>query len=286
MSKANTTISFAAEMEAAAAVAAPDEQAMLQKVKAEMEGGGYITTDLVSVAATRRGYIGGGGGRIDYQEEAAQADPEAAAKALASAVMAIRAAGAPASGVPGIPALPARTTSDNAALYDELEMQSCLKDVNSSKKAVHNPLAALKARCDAGRQLSLALVNLGRICGMSPALWCLRFISPIRKNGPKTVTALKCLRPVSQASDMSAIQDSLWLLRCKGFIENSTGLAQMGGKFDCLAVIVAIVLHAEIRKCQGLLAYLLFANMQAAFDIANRDLMLYTCYLAGVTGME
>ena len=54
MSKANTTISFAAEMEAAAAVAAPEEQAMLQKVKAEMEGGGYITTDLVSRCYEKR----------------------------------------------------------------------------------------------------------------------------------------------------------------------------------------------------------------------------------------
>lgn len=97
---------------------------------------------------------------------------------------------------------------------------------------------------------------------------------------------MKWLRPVSQASDMSAIQDGLWLTRCKPFLERFSSLSQFGGKYDAIALLVAVMLHVQIRDYQGLMSYVLFADMKQAFDFANKDLMLYMCYLAGITATE
>ena len=97
---------------------------------------------------------------------------------------------------------------------------------------------------------------------------------------------MKWLRPVSQASDMSAIQDGLWLTRCKPFLERFSSLSQFGGKYDAIALLVAVMLHVQIRDYQGLMSYVLFADMKQAFDVANKDLMLYMCYLAGITATE
>ena len=95
------------------------------------------------------------------------------------------------------------------------------------------------------------------------------------------VTAITNLRPVSRASDMSAIQDVLWLSRCKPFIERYSGECQLGGKFDCVAIIVALVLHAQVRNYQGLLTYFLFADLKWAFDVP-----FLTCYEAGIVGLD
>ena len=100
------------------------------------------------------------------------------------------------------------------------------------------------------------------------------------------MTSMKWLRPVSQASDMSAIQDGLWLTRCKPFLERFSSLSQFGGKYDAIALLVAVMLHVQIRDYQGLMSYVLFADMKQAFDVANKDLMLYMCYLAGITATE
>ena len=99
-------------------------------------------------------------------------------------------------------------------------------------------------------------------------------------------TAITNLRPVSRAIDMSAIQDALWLSRCKPFIERHTGECQLGGKFDCVAIIVALVLRAQVRNYQGLLTYFLFADLKWAFDVADVNLMLSTCYEAGIVGLD
>ena len=85
---------------------------------------------------------------------------------------------------------------------------------------------------------------------------------------------------------MSAIQDALWLSRCKPFIEKYTGECQLGGKHDCIAIIVALVLHAQVRNYQRLLTYFLFADLKWAFDVADVNLMLLTCYEAGIVGLD
>ena len=69
-------------------------------------------------------------------------------------------------------------------------------------------------------------------------------------------------------------------------IESYTGSAQLGGKFDCVGIVVALVLHAQVRHYQGLFTYLLFGDLKWAFDIADRNLMLVTCYLAGIVETE
>ena len=85
---------------------------------------------------------------------------------------------------------------------------------------------------------------------------------------------------------MSAIQDSLWLARCKPFLETFSGLNQFGGKYDAIALVLAVLLHVQIRDYQCLLSYVLFADLKHAFDVANKDLMLYMSYLAGITATE
>ena len=213
-------------------------------------------------------------------------EDDGSSRQLRATVAQIRAAGAPIQGLASLPRLPANTTGHQPQLYDLLELEACLKAMKSNKKAVHNPLAAIKAACGPSRQVTLALVNLGRVCKLSPSLWSCRVISPLRKGGPRTVTSMKWLRPVSQASDMSAIQDGLWLTRCKPFLERFSSLSQFGGKYDAIALLVAVMLHVQIRDYQGLMSYVLFADMKQAFDVANKDLMLYMCYLAGITATE
>ena len=205
---------------------------------------------------------------------------------LEEAVRLIRQHRAPASGIPTELTPPVETTATCPDLYTLEEFDSCLASISPSKKSVHMPLAALKASCVAHRSLSLALCNLGRVCGMSPSLWCLRYVSPIRKAGPRTVSHIRNLRPVSRGSDMSSLQDSLWLGRCKRFIDNLTGDAQYGGKFDSIAIVIALTVHAQIREYQGLMTYFLFGDLKHAFDVADWNLMLVTCYLAGIVGRE
>ena len=216
----------------------------------------------------------------------ASSEDDGSSGQLHGVVVQIRNAGAPIEGVQGLPKLPDVTTGHNPMLYDMLELEACLKNLRSNKQAVHNPLAAIKAACEPSRQLTLSLTNLGRVCRLSPALWSSRVISPLRKGGPRTVTSIKWLRPVSQASDMSAIQDSLWLARCKPFLETFSGFNQFGGKYDAIALVLAVLLHVQIRDYQGLLSYVLFADLKHAFDVANKDLMLYMSYLAGITATE
>ena len=181
---------------------------------------------------------------------------------------------------------PLHTTANRTEPYSMGELETSLQKVVKSKKAVHCPLAALKAECPAGRELSLTLCNLGRTCAMSPKCWGLRHVSPIRKAGPSTVDKVKNLRPISRASDLSSLQDSLWMGRCKPFLDQYTGHMQFGGKFDAVAVVVTLVLHAQLRQYQGLLTYLLFADLKYAFDVADWNLMLLSCFSAGVVGKE
>ena len=61
---------------------------------------------------------------------------------------------------------------------------------------------------------------------------------------------------------------------------------QLGGKFDVVAIVVSLALHAQLRQHQGLLTYLLFADLKYAFDVADWNLMSLSCYSAGVVGKE
>jgi len=52
----------------------------------------------------------------------------------------------------------------------------------------------------------------------------------------------------------------------------------LGGKHVCVAIVVALVIHAQVRHYQGLLSYLFFADLKYAFDLADWNLMLCACY--------
>ncbi len=207
-------------------------------------------------------------------------------KDLKMALKAIRIAEAPAAGLPGLPQLPTVTTAHHPGDYSLPELEDVLRSVQNRKQCTHGPYAALKSECLAGRILTLALMNLGRACRLTSSMWSSRLISPLRKAGPRIVRKLINLRPISQASDMAAVQDGLWLGRCKMCLEKFTGYSQLGGKLDTMAIIIAVVLHVQIRMFQGLTTYLLFADLKSAFDMADQRGMLVSCYLAGIVQIE
>ena len=85
---------------------------------------------------------------------------------------------------------------------------------------------------------------------------------------------------------MASAQDGLWLLRCQDLLERFSGPSQMGGKWDVMAVVVAVILHLQLRQFQGLDSYVLFADLKHAYDSASREAMLVACYSAGIVETE
>ena len=151
---------------------------------------------------------------------------------------------------------------------------------------MNGPLAALKAEASTFRELTRALVNLGRLGQITSSFWCSRKITPLRKAGPRLVRKVINLRPISQGTDMASAQDGLWLLRCQDLLERFSGPSQMGGKWDVMAVVVAVILHLQLRQFQGLDSYVLFADLKHAYDSASREAMLVACYSAGIVETE
>ena len=205
---------------------------------------------------------------------------------IKESVRSISRARAPATGINGLPALPSTTTADNPQPYSLSELELALTGIQTKKVCIHGPLAAVKADAGQSRRLTLALVNLGRAAEETATSWSTRCISPIRKSGPKVVRKIACLRPISLTADLASVQDALWLGRCKHLLEVFSGHRQMGGKLDTVAVILAIVLHVQIRAFQGLYSYLLFADIKHAYDTADHDGMLLASYLAGIVEVE
>ena len=107
-----------------------------------------------------------------------------------------------------------------------------LSSIQARKQCIHGPLAAVKASVPQARELTLALVNLARAAEVTATSWCFRRINPLHKSGPRVVRKLKCLRPISLTADMAAVQDALWLARCKQQLEAYTDLRQAGHRLD------------------------------------------------------
>ena len=205
---------------------------------------------------------------------------------VSEAVQGVRRAKAPASGLPGLPPLPQLTTASNPNLYSSAEFEQAVSSMQVRKQCIHGPLAAIKANVPEARELTLALVNLARAAEVTATSWCFRRITPLRKQGPRVVRKLKCLRPISLATDMASVQDALWLARCKQQLETYTDHRQVGGKLDTILVILAVMLHVQIRHYQGLDTFLLFSDIQHAFDTASHDGMLLAAFLSGVVEVE
>ena len=194
-------------------------------------------------------------------------------------------AGAPRIGMPGLP-VPPWNTAHNDALYAQHELRQVLASIKKKKGSMNGPLAALKAEASTFRELTRALVNLGRLGQITSSFWCSRKITPLRKAGPRLVRKVINLRPISQGTDMASAQDGLWLLRCQDLLERFSGPSQMGGKWDVMAVVVAVILHLQLRQFQGLDSYVLFADLKHAYDSASREAMLVACYSAGIVETE
>eukprot|EP00959_Pyramimonas_sp_CCMP1952_P117102 2447635-Pyramimonas_sp.AAC.1 len=51
---------------------------------------------------------------------------------------------------------------------------------------------------------------------------------------------------------MASVQDALWITRNGGLLEAFCGPCQQGGVGDALALVVGLVLQAQLRHAQGL----------------------------------
>ena len=56
----------------------------------------------------------------------------------------------------------------------------------------------------------------------------------------------------------------------------------MGGAYDPQSLLLALVMHVQIRLAQGLCAYVGCADLKWAFDVANVAGMLLNCFDANV----
>ncbi len=170
--------------------------------------------------------------------------------------------------------------------YTMEELDAVLHDLDPNKATVRGCYAALRATCEAGKRLTLALMNLGRHVAMTSSLWATRRCQPIRKSGPRLVRKISCLRPVSLCCDLARVQDSLWLWRWFGTLMSFCGSDQVGGVSDPISPLLALVLHAQLRRQQGLQTIWAATDQQWAFDVANVQVMLCAAFVAGITGVD
>ena len=171
-------------------------------------------------------------------------------------------------------------------LYSVSEVNEALGNLKAGKRCAFGCIDALRAPNEAGRRVTLALVNLSRFVGLTSSLWSLRKFYPIRKMGPAVVRHVGHVRPISIGTDMAQIQDALWLMRNRALLEAYAGPAQVGGIAEPISLVLAIVVLAQLRAHYGLPTYLALTDMQWAFDVASVDGMLQGCYRALVLGRD
>ena len=168
--------------------------------------------------------------------------------------------------------------------YTIHEFEMALKTIKASKVALCGSLAATKAACKGGRALSLALSNCVLMWQVCPEYNAIREINPIRKKGPSLVQKLKCLRPVSQATDLAALQDALWLNRHKDSLIKFWGPSQYGGQYEALAAVICVVLLSQLRTGAHLSTWWNFSDERSAFDVVPKDDIRLGTFRAGVVG--
>ena len=199
-------------------------------------------------------------------------------------VCTIRSKGAPASGVPGVaPACPA---ADKASIreYDFEETTAILSSLQTTKACIRGSFSALKAHATLGHRVTHALMNLGAAGRVTSSYWAPRAIRHIWKSGPQVIREVECARPISNSTDMSVVQDRLWLSRTRDALDKFSGEFQVGGKSDAISLILAIVIVSQLRFHQGLPTILDFADQKWAYDTASLVCLLLATYEAGVVG--
>ena len=68
-------------------------------------------------------------------------------------------------------------------------------------------------------------------------------------------------------------------------LESFTTASQVGGKFDT-SVVLAVVLHIQLRHLQDRDTYVLFADLKQAYDTTDQSALLVSCYHAGIVEAE
>ena len=78
--------------------------------------------------------------------------------------------------------------------------------------------------------------------------------------------------------------DGLVLRRCRHVLAAFWGPCQAGGVHEALASVLALVIAAQLRMGSALPLILVFLDLVAAYDVANRDDMRAAASRAGVHG--
>lgn len=69
------------------------------------------------------------------------------------------------------------------------------------------------------------------------------------------------IRPFSYVSDLEGVFDLCWLDAHKTFLEEYSGSAQAGGKFEALLMALGLITAAQERRKLGLQTYILKADL-------------------------
>ena len=146
------------------------------------------------------------------------------------------------------------------------ELLGLIKGMTLNRASVHFPRRLFSASSTEGHILTWTLVNLFFNMGLLPSSW-FRIISPVRKRGPAIVTHTANIRPISYVSDLEGVFDLCWLDAHKTFLEEYSGSAQAGGKFEALLMALGLITAAQERRNLGLQTYILKADLLQGFDL-------------------
>ena len=166
-------------------------------------------------------------------------------------------------------------------LLEEVAQVCC--SLRRNKASATLPLANLRAASDAGLCAAWSLCCLISVACVSPSSW-FREVTPIRKKGPKVVSDVACLRPISYVGDLENLSDALWLNHNKQALEAYYGQEQHGGRSDATLVALGILVAAQIRKEAGLPTIIKKADLFQGYDLSWRDGTLVHLAKAGVKG--
>ena len=130
-----------------------------------------------------------------------------------------------------------------------------------------------------GRRLCWLLLNLFLALGCVPSAW-MREVSSIRKRGPRVVTDLKNLRPISYADDLQTLFDR----GCRKSLEEYVGKEQAGGRLDCCLIFIGVLVALQTRRNFPLPTFCLKADLLQGYDLAWKPAVLLYTRWAGISG--
>ena len=165
------------------------------------------------------------------------------------------------------------------------EVARTCEQMASNKASVALPRANLQRGNEAGIVVAWALSCLISVCCVTPSSWY-REITPIRKRGPKIVSDVNCLRPISYVGDLESLVDALWLRRNKTSLEVYCGGEQHGGRSDATLITLAILVVAQLRLAVNLPTLITKADLYQGYDLAWRQGTLIHLARAGIAGRD